>query len=170
MRIFVLTATICISALIAFQAYADTHVKIEKPYAFATAENQRAGAAFMTITVGESDTLISASADVSETVEIHDMAMEDGMMKMRKLDTMPIEDSATLEPTGKHIMFIGLNEPLKEGESFPLTLTFEKAGEQTVDVAIVAPGKKPEDAKDHKGHDHHDHHDHGHDHHHGHDH
>lgn len=141
-------------------------IGIDTPYAFATAPSAKNGAAFLTITNdGGADTLIAAHADIAARTEIHDMAMEDGVMKMRQLDALivPAKEAVELAPQGKHIMFMELNAPLAEGETFDLTLTFAKAGEMTFPVQIVAPGQKPQ-AEDHD-HDHdHDHDDHGHHH------
>ena len=64
------------------------------------------------------------------------------VMQMRPLAALdiPAGQPVTLKPGGEHIMLIGLNGPLREGQSFPLTLTFEKAGAQEVSVAVEKPG------------------------------
>jgi copper(I)-binding protein len=64
------------------------------------------------------------------------------VMKMRPLASLdiPAGQPVTLKPGGDHIMLMGLNGPLREGQSFPLTLTFEKAGAREVTVAIEKPG------------------------------
>ena len=64
------------------------------------------------------------------------------VMKMRPLAGLdiPAGQSVTLKPGGEHIMLMGLNGPLHEGQSFPLTLTFEKAGTREVSVAVEKPG------------------------------
>ena len=145
----------------------ETHIKFEAPYAFATAENQKAGAVFGILynKGGDDLKLIAAESDVAETHEIHEMAMTDGVMQMRKLESLTIAagEHSKLEPTGNHVMLIGLVSPLKEGENFPLALKFEGDKTLTVDVSIVAPGQKPGGSHDHS------HHGHGHNHH-GHDH
>jgi hypothetical protein len=69
--------------------------------------------------------------------------MSDGMMKMRELtDGLPIppEDSVTLEPAADHLMFQDLKRPLKKGETFPATLTFEKAGTVSVTFEVRGTG------------------------------
>lgn len=154
-------------------------IHIHHPYAFATSDSQKSGAAFMKIkNHGPADRVINAKADVSETIELHTHEMDGDKMMMRKVEAydVPKHGHVMLDPMGHHVMFIGLNAPLKEGDTFPLTLVFEKAGEITVDVSVVAPGTKP-DAMTHKKHEHghkhgdkdhshaHDHHgDHNHDH------
>ena len=91
---------------------------------------------------GAADRLVSASADVSKTVELHEMKMEADVMRMRKVDgiALPAGRTVALEPGAYHLMFVGLKAPLKAGDSFPMKLKFEKAGEVTVDVKIEAPG------------------------------
>jgi copper(I)-binding protein len=113
---------------------------IEQPWARATPPVASAGAGYMILHNGadEADKLLSVSADVSEKVELHTHTMEDNVMMMREVEAIEIPAGAQvrLEPGGLHIMFIGLKGPLKEGSTFPLTLTFEKAGTATVDFRV----------------------------------
>ncbi len=117
---------------------------ITAPWARASAGMARAGAAFMTIeNVGPDDRLVAASADVSARIELHTHIMSaDGVMQMREVEG-GIEISANgetrLEPGGLHVMFMGLEAPFVEGTRFPLTLTFEQAGEVTVEVEVLSP-------------------------------
>ena len=101
------------------------------------------GAAYMTIENkgNEADSLISAASDVSEVVEIHDMTMENDVMKMFRIDSIeiPAGGSATLAPGGKHVMFIELYEKLEIGQTITVTLEFEKSGTQTIEVEIRQP-------------------------------
>ena len=116
-------------------------MKIDHPWARASAGPARNSAAFMTIhNAGGADRLISASADVSDRVELHTHEMDGDVMKMRQVEAIdvPANGMAELKPGGFHVMLIGLKAPLKEGESFPLTLTFENAGTVTLEVAVEA--------------------------------
>jgi len=116
---------------------------IEQPWARASAGPARNGAAFLVIhNSGAADRLVAASGDVAGRVELHTHLMEGDVMKMRQIEAVevPAKGMATLQPGGYHVMMIGLVEPLNEGEKFPLTLTFEKAGEVTIDVTIEAVG------------------------------
>ena len=118
-------------------------ITIGHPYARATAAGQPTGGGFMKlVNGGAADRLLSASAEVSKSVEIHEMKMEGDVMKMRQVDGLALQAGQTVElkPGGYHVMFIGLKAPLKAGESFPVRLKFEKAGEVTVDVKVEAPG------------------------------
>ncbi len=125
-------------------AYQIGSIKIDHPYARATAPGQPAGGGYMTlINGGVADRLVSASAGVSRSVELHEMKMEGDLMKMRQVDGIEMSRGSTVElkPGGFHVMFIGLKAPLREGASFPMKLTFEKAGELTVEVEVEAPGR-----------------------------
>ncbi|MCW5723132.1 MAG: copper chaperone PCu(A)C, partial [Devosia sp.] len=87
------------------------------------------------------DRLIAASAPIAKETQIHEMAMEGDVMKMRQLAdgiVLPPGETVTLKPGGLHIMFMGLNTSLVEGEIVPVTLTFENAGTITIDMAIGA--------------------------------
>lgn len=113
--------------------------------AWARASVTSTGAAYVTIENKGSadDTLVEAGSPVAERVEIHDMTMEGMVMKMRRLDALPVPagGSVALAPGGKHIMLIGLAEPLSEGMSVPLTLVFEGAGEVEVSAPVRPAGQ-----------------------------
>ncbi len=98
------------------------------------------GAAYMLIenTGAEDDKVIGAWSDVSENVEIHDMTMEDGVMKMFHVESydVPAGGSVELAPGGKHVMFIGLYEKLEVGQIVTIELEFEKSGKITVEAEI----------------------------------
>ena len=112
---------------------------VESAWARASAGMARAGAGFLTIrNDGAADRLVGASAGVSRKVEIHTHVMDGSVMRMRRVDAVPVAASATtvLRPGGDHLMFIGLHAPLKEGGRFPVTLIFEKAGAVTVSMEV----------------------------------
>ncbi|MEO0342315.1 MAG: copper chaperone PCu(A)C [Pseudomonadota bacterium] len=97
----------------------------------------------------EDDRLIAASANVSALVELHTHIEEDGIMKMRAVEdgfSIPAGDEVKLKRGGDHVMFMGVEEQLADGDTFPLTLTFEKAGALTFEITVGEAG--------HEGHDH----------------
>ena len=103
---------------------------------------------------GAADRLISAAAPISAKTELHTHINDNGVMRMRKIPAidLPAGETVTLKPGGLHVMFMGLKAPLQEGGSFPLTLTFEKAGTVTVQVSVkkagaMSHGKKMGDEK-----------------------
>ena len=131
-------------------------VAVEKAWARASAGKAANGGAFMTILNGgkEGDRLVAAEAGVSRKVELHTHINENGVMRMRQVDgiDVPAGEGVMLKPGSYHVMFMGLNKPLKEGEKFPLTLTFEKAGKKTVEVTVMGVGAMQSGGHDMGGH------------------
>lgn len=85
------------------------------------------------------DRLTGVRTSASKTAEIHETSKEEGVMKMRHLEdgvAIPAEGTFAFEPAGHHIMLIGLKTPLEKGETFPLTLEFEKTGAIEVPVSV----------------------------------
>lgn len=92
---------------------------------------------------GGADRLIGGTAEVSNIFELHEMAMDGGVMKMRSLDKgieVAPGGKVELKPGGYHIMFIDLKRPLKDGESFKGELVFEKAGRVPVTFKVMPIG------------------------------
>jgi copper(I)-binding protein len=123
------------------QEYKLKDLRIARPYARATVPNQPSGAAYLTIeNQGKNaDKLVAASSPVAKSVEIHTMSMEGNVMKMREvtdIELKPAEIMDMMPGRGYHLMLLGLNQPLKAGDKFPLTLTFEKAGKTEVTVSV----------------------------------
>jgi len=114
----------------------------------ATPGGAKTGGGFLTIeNKGSSpDKLVGVSADVAGKIEVHQMATDGGVMKMRPVEGgLTIEPGKTvkLAPGGLHLMMMDLKSPLKQGDRLPVTLQFEKAGKVavTLDVqAVGAPG------------------------------
>ena len=121
-------------------------VTVAHPWARATPEGQKVGAAFAEIKTDKdtSDRLIGVSSPIAANGEVHSMTMEGDVMKMRRLDGIDLKpgQSLVLKPMADHIMLLGLKEPLKEGDLVKLTLTFEKAGPIEVEGTVEAPGAK----------------------------
>ena len=118
-------------------------LELSAPFARATLPNQPVGGGFLTITnAGDSDdTLIAARSDAAARTEIHEMAMQGDVMKMRELESglsIPAGETVTLEPGGYHLMFTELAGPLAEGDKAEVTLIFEKAGEVTLTMPVLA--------------------------------
>jgi len=116
---------------------------IEKPFSRATPAGAKVGVGYMTITnkSATADRLVSASSPAAAKVEVHEMSMQDNVMRMRELSRgLPIDGgkSVSLAPGGYHLMLMGLKAPLKQGDKVPVTLNFEKAGK--VDVTLDVEG------------------------------
>jgi len=118
-------------------------VQIDHPWARPLPAISKIGAVYMTIKNSgvKNDSLVSGSSPVSERVELHTHIHENGMMMMRPVEQIevPAGGEAALEPGGLHLMLIGLNRPMTEGEEFRLTLRFEHAGEVELTVKIGQP-------------------------------
>ena len=97
----------------------------------------------------EADRLIMASAGVARAVELHTHIDDNGVMKMRPVDggfEIPANGEHHLERGGDHVMFMGLTQDLEDGDTFPLTLSFQNAGDITFEVKVGEDG--------HEGHNH----------------
>ena len=117
-------------------------LEVSDAWARATPAKAENGVAYLTIRTPTPDRLVSVSSPVAKTAELHTMEMAGMVMKMRPLAGLdiPAGQSVTLKPGGEHIMLMGLNGRLREGQSFPLTLTFEKAGAREVTVPVGKAG------------------------------
>jgi copper(I)-binding protein len=119
-------------------------LRIEAGWVRATPPGAQAGAAYFNLTnTGKTpDRLLGGSAPGVKRVEVHEMSVTGGVMRMRPLTdglALPAGGTVALKPGGYHIMLIGLDGPLKAGSALPLTLRFEKAGQVTVTLPIKAP-------------------------------
>lgn len=131
--------------LLALAAHAqEAGVAVEQAWARATPGAVRTGAAYLTLVNKgkESDRLVGMSTPVADSASLHETKMEGGIMQMRPLGAVDLAPGKRLElkPGGNHIMLEGLKHPLKEGEHFPLTLTFERAGSREVTVMVGKVG------------------------------
>ena len=119
-------------------------LEVNNAWARATPGKAENGAAYVTIQSPTADRLVSASTPVAKKAELHTMSMQGMVMKMRPISgvDIPAGQPVSLKPGGEHIMLLGLNQPLREGQSFPLTLDFEKAGPRTVTVTIEKAGTR----------------------------
>jgi copper(I)-binding protein len=140
-------AVLTVAAAAQANDYKAGELTIAQPYARATVPNQPSGAAYMTIdnTGKNADKLIGASSPVAKSVQIHTMSMDGNVMKMREVSDIELKPSTKTELKpghGYHLMLIGLKQPLKAGEKFPVTLNFEKAGKVDVSVSVEDKAKE----------------------------
>jgi len=120
-------------------------LKISAPWTRATPKGASVGGGYFKITnTGAApDRLVGGASDVSQRFEIHEMSMDNGVMKMRELAKgLEIKPGETVEfkPGGLHVMFVGLNKPLVQGQRVKATLQFEKAGKVEVDFGVEGIG------------------------------
>jgi copper(I)-binding protein len=120
-------------------------LQISAPWTRATPKGAPVGVGYMKITnTGTTpDRLIEGSSNVADRFEVHQMSMDNGVMKMRPvmggLEIKPGE-TVELKPGGLHVMFVGLKKPLQAGERVKGTLTFEKAGKIDLEYPVVPLG------------------------------
>jgi len=122
-------------------------LKLTAAWARATPKGATVGGGYFTITNtgNAADRLVGGISDVSNRFEIHEMSMEKGVMKMREMTSgIEIKPGQTVrfEPSGYHIMFVGLKQPLKEGDHIKATLQFAKAGHASVDFVVESMGAR----------------------------
>lgn len=117
---------------------------VDHPWARASAGRMTTGAAYMTITNvgGQADRLIGVATPVAERAAMHTVTMDGSVARMRPIQSVAVNagQPAVLEPGGVHIMLTGLKAPLREGEIFPMTLTFERTGQVEVEVIVFGVG------------------------------
>ena len=136
-------AGIALSSAALAQSASVGPIKIENAYTRATAPGQQVAGGFMKIeNKGAADQLISASSPAAGEVQLHEMAMEGNVMKMRQLKDIPVPAGGAVElkPGGLHLMFMNIKTPLAAGETVPVKLKFAKAGEVEVKFPVNAMG------------------------------
>lgn len=123
-------------------------VSVTDAWARVTMPGQKVSAAYMQIRSDAPARLLSATSPVVPRVEVHEMKMDGGVMRMRELKAidLPAGKTVSLEPGGLHVMLMNLPKPIAAGDVIPLTLVIESGGtQQTVEVRAEAraPGKGP---------------------------
>lgn len=117
-------------------------IVITDPYARVATSMSKSGAAFMVIEnpTGTDDRLVSAASDIAERVELHthkaDAAGNMQMLEVPEGFVIPAGGSHALARGGDHVMFLGLRQALKHGDTISLTLTFEQAGAMQVTIPV----------------------------------
>ena len=128
-------------------------VTVADPWVRGTVAQQRATGAFMKLSSPAGARLVEVRSPVAGVVEIHEMSMDNNVMRMRRVPVLelPAGKPVELKPGGYHVMLMDLKQPMKAGESVPITLVFEDkdSKRQTVEVnaqvrALNAPAGKME--------------------------
>ncbi|MCA1376113.1 copper chaperone PCu(A)C [Bradyrhizobium sp. IC4060] len=145
------------SAVVAAEDVKAGDLVISQAWSRATPGGAKVAGGYLTIENKGSaaDRLVSVSADIAGKAEIHEMAMDNGVMKMRALDKgLAIEPGKTvkLAPGGNHLMLQELKGPFKQGDKVPVTLQFEKAGKVTVALDVQGVGAQAPGGGGHSGH------------------
>jgi copper(I)-binding protein len=155
-RILATLFAVALSATLALaHGYKLGNLEIHHPWAKATVEGQPVAGGFMKITNSgtEADRLIAVSSNVAGMLQLHEMKVEDGVMKMAEIPggvEIPAGQTVELKPGGLHVMFMGLKAQFKEGETVKAVLTFEKAGTIEVEFKVEAANKGGMDHSTHQ--------------------
>ena len=125
------------------QASSNT-ITVEQAWARATPRGALTGAAYMMLINNGAfaDRLLSATTPVADQIQFHKQTEDTGVSRMREVHNVELSPGGkiTFKPGDMHMMIVGIKQPLKEGQSFPLTLQFEKAGNIDVTVPIEKVG------------------------------
>lgn len=137
MKKLLITGLLAITA----QAWAQTAVKVEDAWVRGTVASQKATGAFMRLTPAANARLVAVQSPVAGVAEIHEMAMEKDVMKMRQIPGLDLAAGRTMElkPGGFHVMLMDLKQQLKGGEQVPITLVFEDDAKKRFTQEIKAP-------------------------------
>ena len=133
--------TICLLSYLMVQTEVQAEVQVEGAWLRLLPPMSKMTAGYMTLLSDQDDRLISISSNMAEVVEIHQSKMEDGVMSMQKESCLylPKDEPVELKPQSYHLMVMGLQSPLNEGENHQFTLEFEQAGKMLVHITVRNP-------------------------------
>lgn len=137
-------------------AGARAQTTVQDAWVRGTVAGQQASGAFMRLSSAQGARLVAAASPVAATVEIHEMRMDGGVMRMSAVPALelPAGQAVELRPGGYHVMLLGLKQPLKAGDTVPLTLTVEGRDGRREAVEVKAEVRALGAAPAPAGHDH----------------
>ncbi|MBH9578248.1 copper chaperone PCu(A)C [Inhella proteolytica] len=120
---------------------AQAQTTASEAWARGTVAAQKATGVFVQLRSPDGAKLVGGSTPAAARVEIHEMRMDDGVMKMREVPALelPAGQAVTLKPGGYHLMLMGLKQPLKAGDTLPLTLQIERPGKPAETLQLQVP-------------------------------
>lgn len=141
MKPFALHVTLAATLLsLTGTAQAQAQVSVERPWVRATVAQQQATGAFMVLRAARDTRLVAVSSPLTPQVELHEMKLQDNVMKMREVPAITLKAGQPLElkPGGYHVMLMGLKGAVTEGQTVALTLVFEGADGKRESVPVSA--------------------------------
>jgi periplasmic copper chaperone A len=122
---------------------ASAQVTVKDAWVRATVAQQKATGAFMQLESKQDAKLVSAQSPVAGVVEVHEMAMEGGVMKMRAVPNLalPAGKAVELKPGGYHVMLMDLKGQVKDGDTVPVTLVVEGKDGKRQSIEVKAPAR-----------------------------
>ena len=146
-RRFYLATALLLALLISSKTHAQTStnmITVEQAWARATPGGAQTSAVYMTLinNGASADRLVGAATSMADHVQFHKQTEDNGVSRMRDVKAVELEPGTKVifKPGEMHMMIVGLKQPLKEGQTFPLTLLFEKADHVDVNVPIEKVG------------------------------
>jgi periplasmic copper chaperone A len=138
-----LLSAIFIASILISACSKQDSIEIKNQWVRASNDGQDVSAAYMTIVSNEDTSLIAIDSDVADVIEIHSMSMENGVMKMRMLDTLDLiaGKPTELSPGGFHLMLFDLKKPLTAGKEAHFTLHFKNKAGQEKTISVTSPIK-----------------------------
>lgn len=135
------------------------NVEVKDAWARATVQGQKATGAFMTLTSKTNAKLVGATSSVAGVTEVHEMKMDNGVMKMKAVEgglELPAGKATSLKPGGYHVMLMDLKLPLQKDTTIPLTLVFKdaKGAESKMELKVPVSQTAPGGGADMGGHQH----------------
>jgi hypothetical protein len=145
------------------QQAAPAAIEVSRAWSRATPSGAPVGVGYLVLANrgAEADRLIGGSTEIADRIEVHEMRMDNGVMKMRELPGgLEVKSGETVElkPGGNHLMLVGLKRGVKEGERFKAQLEFARSGKAEVEFVVQGmgatspPGSAPAPAGDHHHH------------------
>jgi len=140
LRCLLVLSCLLAAGAVAAADYSVGSLRIAHPYARPTPPGATTGAVYLRIDNNgtANDRLVSASTPIAARAEIHDMKIDEGVMRMRSLSAVEIKPGETvaLKSGGMHVMLTDLKQPLKSGSKFPMRVVFAQAGATQIEVSV----------------------------------
>ena len=138
---FIHRSLLAAAAIAALPFAAQAQVTVKDAWVRATVPQQQATGAFMQLNAARDTRLVAASSPLTAAVEVHEMAMQDNVMRMRQVPgvDLPAGKPVDLKPGGYHVMLMNLKQQVKTGDTVPITLVFEGKDGKRESVDIQAP-------------------------------
>ena len=134
----------CVAASAALLSHAaQAQVTVKDAWVRATVAQQKATGAFMQLQSAQDAKLVAAQSPVAGVVEVHEMAMDNGVMKMRAVPSLvlPAGKAVELKPGGYHVMLMDLKGQVKDGDTVPVTLVVEGKDGKRQSIEVKAPAR-----------------------------
>ena len=130
-----------LATLLGLAGLAQAQITVKEPWVRATVAQQQATGAFMQLQSPTATRLVGVSTPLTPVAEVHEMAMQGDVMRMRQVPAidLPAGKAVALKPGGYHLMLMNLKSQVKEGQTVPLTLTFEGTDGKRETVQVQAP-------------------------------